>query len=163
MYEQDEIVVAQSGSNGNYLLHQFKKTNENRTDEIDILIVAKSSYSPTTSNVLLQIWNGTTLSWETLDTMALESADTLFGLHAKVAVNNSNYYDFGNQIAVRIYQLNNSGSTKILSVDLVKISFNTGYESKYSDTGDRYSEVYPATTTSEYTPKYPSNNPQDDL
>jgi len=106
--------------------------------------------------------------------MTLEDADTLFGLQAKVAVNDSNYYDFGNQVAVRIYQLNNSGSTKTLSVDLVRISFNTGYESKYSDTGNRYSQMYPAVdnkysqlypeaTTSEYTSKYPSLNPQDDL
>lgn len=146
-----------------YMIHQFKKTNENTSDSIRVLVVLKSSLAPTDSPVYLQIWNGTTLSWETIDSMILEDADIMFGLEASVAVNDSNYYDFGNQIAVRVYQLNNSAVQKTLSIDQVNITFETGYSAQYQDTGNQYSQMYPEVVTSEYTPKYPSRNPQNDL
>lgn len=158
----DAVFVGLAGNTSTYLLHQFKKTNDNKEDKIRLRAVVKSSYAPTSSTVYFQIWNGTTLTWETVDTNAVQAADTVFSLDALVEVNNSNYYDFINQVAVRVYQLNNSGVSKTLSVDQILISFIAQYESKYLHTGNRFVQIYPAITT-EYTPKYPHKNPQDDL
>jgi len=163
VYAHDDVFVSQVGNAGAYMIHQFKKTNTNRTDLIKILVVLKSSLSPTDSPVYLQIWNGTTLSWETIDSMILEDANAVFGLESSVGVNNSNYYDFGNQIAVRVYQLNNSAVQKSLSVDQVNITFETGYDSQYEDTGNQYSQMYPEIVVPEYSKIYPSSNPQNDL
>lgn len=173
VYSYDGVRVDLAGATGKYLLHQFKKTNENRTDDISVRIVGRSSYAPTSSIVYLQVWNGTTLSWDTIDSENLAGANADFDLTAKVLSNDANYYDFGNQVAFRIYQNNNSGVSKTLSVDQVRISFIPIYSDSYSPTGNTYSPQYEglgskyasnySNPSATYSKKYPSKNPQDDL
>lgn len=163
VYANDDIYVDQSGVTGAYIMHLFKKTNENREDNFDIRAVVKSTYAPSTKPVYLQIWNGTTLSWETIATNNTADASEKFSLDAFVTTNDSNYYDFGNQVAVRVYQQNDSGSGKIVSIDQFKLSFVAQYSPTFSSPETQYSEVFPTVNTNEYTPKYPSKNPQDDL
>ena len=168
------MFVGLAGTAGNYLIHQFKKRNENRVDDINIRAVVKSSYAPTSSIVYLQIWNGTTLSWETIDSENTKGANVKLSLDAQILTNDSNYYDFEEQIAIRVYQQNNSSDTHTLSIDQIRISFIAQYkntylatDNKYSDSYDsvsvNYNDVYPDISTPEYTPKYPHKNPQDDL
>lgn len=174
MYDFDQIRVSQAITNGSYGLHLFKKTNDNREDNIRIKVVLQCSYAPSSSPVYLKIWNGTTLSWETLDTVSDKDADTDFSLYADVPTNESNYYDFGNQIAVLVYQLNDSGSAQTISIDQVVISFiaryeaqfssvKTAYEGVFDDIPVNYVDAFPSTGSPEYTKKFPSKNPQDDL
>ena len=173
VFANDDVFVGIAGSASAYLLHLFKKTNDNREDSFDIRAVVKSTLAPTSSPVLLQIWNGTTLSWETIATNATEDADTKFSLDAMVPVNESNYYDFGNQVAVRVYQLNNSIASQTLSIDQFKLSFIAQYEAQFVATGNQYAPMYQsentnytevfAPVTTDYSVKYPHENPQDDL
>lgn len=163
VFANDNVYVDLTGVTGAYLMHLFKKTNDNREDNFDIRAVVKSSYAPSTKPVYLQIWNGTTLSWETIASNNSADANEKFSLDAFVTTNDSNYYDFGNQVAVRVYQQNDSGSGKTLSIDQFKLSFVAQYSPTFSSPETQYSEVFPTVNTNEYTPKYPSKNPQDDL
>ena len=85
-----------------------------------------------------------------------------FSLDALVVANNFDYYDFGNQVSFRVYQQNDSGSAKILSIDQVLISFEAVYEDQFAATGNNFTEIFPSTTT-DFAPVYPHKNPQDDL
>lgn len=151
-----------TGVTARYLVHQFKKTNDNREDNIRVRAVVKSTYAPTSKAVFLQIWNGTTLSWETIASENTKDANVDFSLDAFVPTNDSSYYDFGNQIAVRVYQQNDSGSGKTLSMNQILISFEAQYNNVFDATDSKYDEVFPP-VESEYEPVYPHKNPQDDL
>lgn len=173
VYYSDTAYVALSGSTSNYLLHQYKKQNDNRHDRIKVRIDLKSSYAPTSSTVYLQIWNGITNSWETLDSNATYAADTEFSLYGDVT--ETSYYDFREsfaEVAFRVYQYNNSGSTKILSVDLVQISFlivyqadyieqDLSYTDEYVPVGNKYADEYTIRANT-WQQRYPHKNTQDD-
>lgn len=163
VYAFDGRRVDVVGDSGTYLLHLFKKTNDNREDQIKVRAVVRSSNAPAVTPVYLQIWNGTTLLWETIDSDLATGANIDFSLDAVVEVNNSNYYDFANQVAIRVYQPNTSGLPKTLSIDQIVISFIAQYSNTYETVGNKYIELYPTTNETEYAPKYPSKNPQDDL
>ena len=162
VYLNDGRRVALSGAASAYLMHLFKKANDNRKDRIKVRIDLQTSLAPTLSTVYLQMWNGRTNAWETMDSNALKSANEDFSLYADVT--DTEYYDFresAGEVAVRVYQLNNSGASKILSIDLVQISFIHTYRAKYNATGNRYREKY-VSHKSKYRSKYPHKNPQDD-
>lgn len=157
--EENEVFVRNnqyvtiSGNDTQYLLHQFKKANSNRDDKIKVRIDLKSSLAPSTSTIYLQAWNGITNSWETVDSNSLLDADTDFSLMATLNALDGNYYDFREssaEVCFRVYQLNNGGGARILSIDLVQISFVPVYQSAYNS------------QPSSYSPKYPHQNPQDD-
>lgn len=164
VYLDDSIYVPLEGGSTNYLIHQFKKLNSNRSDWIKVRVDLKSSLAPTSAPVYLQVWNGVTNAWETYDSDNEKLADTNFSLYAVItedAFRDGSWYDFNNEFACRVYQQNN-GTTKILSVDLVQISFVIPYENKYNSTETNYTDKYSTGPNITYTPKYPSKNPQDD-
>lgn len=174
MYYNDSIYVCLTGPTSRYMLHQFKKENDNRTDRIKVRIDLKTSLAPTSSPVYLQMWNGLTNSWETMDSNNTKDADEDFSLYADVT--ETTYFDFRqtfSEVAVRVYQLNNSGQEKQLCIDLVKISFLNPYVARYSATGNRYRDQYQPTGNKfqdqystherDFEPKYPHKNPQDDV
>ena len=163
VYLDDNRFVDLIGSGSKYLIHQFKKDNNNRHDRIKVKIKLKSTLAPTSSTIYLQMWNGITNAWETMDSEALKGANEEFSLVADV--NETSYFDFREsfaEVAVRVYQLNNSGVQKTLSVELVQISFLITYKAKYNLTGNRYKDKY-SSKQSVYSPKYPHKNPQDDF
>lgn len=150
VYSYDDTRVCITGAANRFLLHQFKKRNDNRKDSIKIRVDLRSSLAPSSRPVYLQIWNGTTLSWETLDSNTTKRANTDLTLRGSITTDQSIYYDFGNEVAVRVYQENDAQGSQSLCVDKVQISFVLAYSDKYT----------PGTST--YTPKYPHKNPQDD-
>ena len=162
VYLDDGRFVDLSGDASAYLIHQFKKDNDNRHDRIKVKIKLKSTLAPSGSTVYLQLWNGITNSWETMDSEVEKDANEEFSLVADVT--ETSYFDFREtfaEVAARVYQLNNTVSSKTLSIELVKISFLIAYKAKYTPTGNRYKDKY-TSAQSTYSPKYPHKNPQDD-
>jgi hypothetical protein len=156
VYKNDAIYVALSAAATKYLIHQFKKLNDNTKDHIRVRVDLKSSLAPTDSAVYLQVWNGKTNAWETQDSNNTEAADTDFSLYADITeatFRDGSWYDFNNEFAARVWQLNNQG-TQSLSIDLVQISFLIAYEDQYTTDED--------CPPNEYSPLYPHANPQDD-
>jgi len=100
--KNDGVRVGLTGEEGNYLLHQFKKLHNNRRDRIKIKVNLQSSLAPSLSTVYLQIWNGQTNSWETLDSNNKADANVDFSLFGDVS--DTSYYDFNNEVAIRVYQ-----------------------------------------------------------
>lgn len=108
------------------------------------------------------MWNGITNSWETLDSNSAKGASEDFSLYGEVT--DTAYYDFRQtaaEVAIRVYQQNTSGSAKILTVDLVQISFLIQYADKYASREVRYTDKF-SKRPKVYTPKFPHENPQDD-
>lgn len=91
------------GIGGYHLIHQFKKLNTNRKDRVKIHIVLQSTLSCEDSPVYLQIWNGLTNAWETLDTDSTTAVGSDVDLRGEVS--DTAYYDFNNEIACRVFQL----------------------------------------------------------
>lgn len=79
----------------NYLIHNFTRfnSNEDNTNHINATINLQCSVAPSTTAVILQIYNFDTDSWETVDTESSASADTDFDLTANITTNTENYYD----------------------------------------------------------------------
>lgn len=95
------VWVCQSATD-EYAIHQFKNyvgTSQNITFTWE----GKTTISPATSNVVLQIYNVSTLSWETLDSDSSSSIGSNFTLTATVA--NMNDYVSGGVVTCRVYQL----------------------------------------------------------
>lgn len=159
VFYSDQIYVPLTFGDTTFGMHQFKKLNDNRVDRVKVRIDLKSSLAPLSSPVYLQVWDGITNSWQTADSNNVNDANEDFTLNADV--NDTSYYDFGNEFACRVYQENNSGSAKILSIDLVQISFIPNYQPAYRTTNTRYRNAY-TSKKSKYRAKYPHKNPQDD-
>lgn len=153
MFYKDGRYVSISGTPAQFIIHQFKKANSNRDDRIKCRIDLKTSYAPTSSPVFLQAWNGINNAWETVASNNTKAADTDFSLEVLLNALDGNYYDFREsaaEVCFRVYQLNDSGVTKSISIDLVQISFLPVYQDTY------------VTQPSSYRPTYPHENPQDD-
>jgi hypothetical protein len=152
VYYDDAIRVALIGTASRYLIHQYKKLNDNRSDRIKVRVDLQSTIAPVDSNTYLQIWNGQTNTWETLDSISGSADDypasTDFSLYGDVT--DTSYFDFNNEVAVRVYQLNNTGFNQTLSVDLVQFSFKSVFTSKY------------ISRPIAYVAKYFHKSPQDD-
>lgn len=84
------------------VMHLFKKLNNNRRDKVNVEIDLKTTIAPTTSTVYLQVWNGLTNTWETIDSNSTKSANEVFSLAG--SINDTAYYDFDNEVAVRVWQ-----------------------------------------------------------
>ena len=144
VYAIDSDNVALTGATGKYLLHEFKKLNDNNTDYIKVKVRLKSTQAPLNTPVYLQRWNESTQAWATIDTGDTQAVNTYFELHYFEKVNHVSYYDFGNEVSFRVYQQNASGSNQVLTVDRVEILFERAYSSQYSDVSTSYSAQYPS-------------------
>lgn len=100
----DNNYVAQSATN-EYTIAQFKNKAANSSDEIHVSWRGKSSLSPSASPVVLQIYNRSAGSWETLTSDSATPADTEFVLTSSKTTNLNQYYDGNNWVAFRVYQL----------------------------------------------------------
>jgi hypothetical protein len=102
--DDDATRVSQVG--GGYIIHQFKWVHTNNTDPITPNIDMQSDTAPSTSTVVLQIYNRNSTTWENLDTDSTTAANTDFTLSETQSSNLSNYYDAQNMVSVRVYQFN---------------------------------------------------------
>lgn len=141
MFASDDVRVSLSGSAPNYLIHQFKKVNDNNSDLLRIKVEVQVTLPPETSSVLLQIYNNRTGAWETLFTEGTADAEEDFDLYARIRQNLSDYYDIDNEVAVRVYQQVTAGS-KLLDVDLVEILFIRAYDDLYTAQDTSYVSKY---------------------
>lgn len=68
----------------------------------------KTTYAPKYSPIYLQIFNMTTLNWDTIAYNDFGDDNTEYELKGRVYTNAENYYDTAddNQITVRVWQLN---------------------------------------------------------
>lgn len=98
------VRVGQSG-NGDYALHEYKVRYSTTSKNIAIRWNGQSDIAPSTAQVVLQIWNNNSSSWETIASNNSAAADTDFTLAGVITANQSNYYDGSGFISVRVYQL----------------------------------------------------------
>ncbi len=143
VYSYDQVVVDLNGAVNKYLIHQFKVLNDNRKDFIKIKIDAKSTLAPSSRPIYLQVWNGTTNAWETLASNAVKEAHEDLSLYYFIDTAQEKYYDFDNEVAVRIYQQNDAIGTQTLSVDLVQITFFPAWQDKYDSQEQSWQPKYP--------------------
>lgn len=100
----NNVYVSQTATN-EYTIQQFKNKAANSSDEIHVSWRGKSSLAPSSSAVVLQIYNRSSGSWETLTSNSTTPADTEFTLTASKTTNLNQYYDGNNWVSFRVYQL----------------------------------------------------------
>lgn len=100
----DNVYEAQTATD-QYAIAQFKNKATNASDQIFVSWTGKSSLAPSTSQVVLQIYNRDTTTWETLDTDSATGADSEFTLTGSKTTNLADYYDSNNWVSCRVYQL----------------------------------------------------------
>jgi len=88
-----------------YSLFVFREQNTNSVDEIAVSWTGKSSLSPTSEKIYLEIYNYVTATWDTLDIDNTTAADTNLTLSGSVTDGQQDYYGTGNWFACRIRQL----------------------------------------------------------
>jgi hypothetical protein len=99
----DETRVAQT-STDEYAIFEFKDKNDNNTDPIQVTWEGQSDLAPSSSSVVLQIYNRIGATWVDVDTESLAGANTDFELTATISTDLGNYYDVDNWVAFRVYQ-----------------------------------------------------------
>jgi len=90
-------------SNGKYSILLFKNKHTEK-NSISITCKMRSDRAPLYSPVYLQIYNKTSLEWETINSNNSSSANTDFYLTANISTNLSNYFDDDYWISYRVYQ-----------------------------------------------------------
>lgn len=71
---------------------------------LSIKWVGKTNIPGSSSTIYLQIYNRTSITWETLASNTTVAANTQFTMTSSIVDNLSNYYDSNNIVACRIYQ-----------------------------------------------------------
>lgn len=100
-----DLVYEDQSSTDDYAVVLFKNKGNSPTDVINVSWVGKVSVAPTTSTVVLQIYNRNSTTWETLDSDNTSSANVPFTLTGTKSTGLSDYYDGSNWVSCRVYQL----------------------------------------------------------
>jgi len=88
-----------------YLIHQFKKYNDNNAlENMNVSWEGQTTLAPSSSTVYLQVYNLDTTLWETLDSDNSSSVNTDFSLSGIVNADLANYYDVNYLVSFRVYQ-----------------------------------------------------------
>lgn len=87
-----------------YMVREYKKKWTNNTDSIRFTWRGRSTQSTAISPILIQIYNVSTASWETLAQETRVPADTDFSATVNQSTSLSNYYDVNNVVTFRSYQ-----------------------------------------------------------
>ena len=95
------VTVSQTASLG-YAIHQFKETHGTTT--FSVTWVGKSNRAAALSPVYLQLFNVTTLAWETVASNSSAAANTDIILSVTKLSNLTDYYDGSNYVSARVYQ-----------------------------------------------------------
>lgn len=97
---KNDVRVAQSATD-EYAVHQFKDYVVASAATLEW--EGQSDLAPSSSTVVLQIYNRDTPGWENVDTDSTTAADTDFILTGNIA-DLTNYKDGSNVISCRVYQ-----------------------------------------------------------
>lgn len=87
------------------VIREYKHTHINNTDKITFTWKGRSTQSTLISPILVQIYNANSMSWETLANINSIPSDTDAQVTVTQSANLSNYYDSGNVVTFRSYQL----------------------------------------------------------
>lgn len=87
-----------------YMIREYKYKNLNNTDIVTFTWKGRSTESTQVSPILIQIYNVTSGTWETLARETRVPADTDFTAVVTQSTNLSNYYDSNNTVTFRSYQ-----------------------------------------------------------
>lgn len=98
----DDAVRVNQSADSEYAIHQYK--NYVISPTIQLHWNGQTDIPPTTSTVVLQVYNQNTTTWETLDSDNTTGADTDFDLFGDIA-DTTNYRNGSNVMSCRIYQL----------------------------------------------------------
>lgn len=88
----------------NVIQFKYQNPNGNSTDQIALTLKGKSAKATSTTTAYLQIYNYSSLAWETLASNSSTAANTVFTLSATQSASPAHYYTAGNWVAVRMYQ-----------------------------------------------------------
>lgn len=108
--DQEEAIVETSNdvrvgqtATSQYMIHEYKNyVGDN--DTCEVTWEGQSTLAPSTSPVVLQIYNRVSGLWETLDSNSTEDADIDIELSGEIT-DLTNYKDGHTVISVRVYQL----------------------------------------------------------
>lgn len=87
-----------------YMIREYKKDWTNNVDSIYFTWRGRTTYDTRVSPMLIQIYNQSSLAWETLATANTIPADIDFSVTVSKTTNLSNYYDASNIVTFRSYQ-----------------------------------------------------------
>ena len=131
--------VGQTGTS-QHIVHQFKNFLGSKT-VCEIEWEGKTTLTPVTSTIYLQVYNQDTSLWETVDSNSTWQQDINFELSKKI-LDTTDYKDGSNVISVRVYQLA-IGLEQTLTTDYFEILETLTYTDKYTDLSTSYNEMYP--------------------
>jgi len=100
----DDDYVAQPANAPEFAIYLFKDQNTNSTDKFIPTWIGMADYPPSLATVYLQIFNRSTLTWETLDFNNTAGSREEFTLSAWVDTNLGDYYSGSNLVSCRVYQ-----------------------------------------------------------
>jgi len=103
--ETDNNAFVNQGGDLEYMVFLFKDQYDTDTGLLNLYCRLKSTIAPVDSTVYLQIFNRTTEKWVTVTYDDFSSANIKFALEVTISDNLSDYYDAGNWVACRVYQL----------------------------------------------------------
>ncbi len=86
------------------IVQEFKKDWTNNTDNISFTFKGRTTLSTLVSPIIIQIYNQTTPSWETMAVINKIPVDTDFTQTVTKSTNVSNYYDSSAIVTFRVYQ-----------------------------------------------------------
>jgi hypothetical protein len=101
----DNDIYVEQVATDEYSIFQFKVKNDNDTDAISPYWQGQSDIAPSSSKVVLQIYDRNGSVWEDIQEENLEDADTDFELQGTISSNLDHYYDEQYWISCRVYQL----------------------------------------------------------
>ncbi len=97
----DNLYISQTNP-GTYLIHQFQDNATNRSSAT-VTWKGKSDLAPSTSAVVLQVYNQNSTTWETLTSDTTTGADTEFTLTNTIS-DLTNYKNSNSIVSWRVYQ-----------------------------------------------------------
>lgn len=101
----DDGIYEDQSATSEYSIFYFRNRGVNITDNIVVTWKGKTDLAPSSSDVVLQIYNRATPGWETLDTDSTTGADTDFTLTGTISADMEDYYDDQLWVDCRVYQL----------------------------------------------------------
>ncbi|MCK5061386.1 DUF2341 domain-containing protein [Candidatus Parcubacteria bacterium] len=122
VFSDDNVNRDELTSSANYAIYNFATKHTNSTEAASSTWNGRSTIAPFSNNVVLQAYRfGTTNAWVTLDTENAAGAGADFDLTATLNSNLSEYYNGGNWIYWRVYQVS---GTQTLRTDYFNINYS---------------------------------------
>jgi hypothetical protein len=101
----DDDVYETQTATAKYSIFEFKDQADDSTDEIHVTWKGKTNIAPSSSDVILEIYNRTDSLWQQLDKDTTTGANTEFTLSGDITDSLAEYYSGSNFVSCRVYQL----------------------------------------------------------